>query len=118
MVFRLDSDRQGRWCRTAGAAWAGGLVRYDDGPAVLLGNFNDCIGDFVFGPLLCVGLHASFVRSHPTWFIPLLALDRVLVREPMAFVRHWRRRKPPAAVASDYFPLVTDLRRRWGDRAI
>lgn len=90
------------------------LVRDSEEPAVLLGDFNVWAGGGAFGPLRRLGVHASFVRSFPTWFVPLLALDRVLVREPVSFVRHWRHERPPAAIASDHYPLVAELRLRRG----
>ena len=85
------------------------LVGDSKGPAVLLGDFNVWLGDGAFGPLRRAGLRTKLVRSYPTWFVPLLALDRILVREPTKFIRHWRHSETPAALASDHFPLVADL---------
>ena len=86
------------------------LVGDHYGPTVLLGDFNVLMGDVAFRPLRNAGLHATIVRSFPTWFVPVLALDRILIREPISFIRHWRHGETPALMASDHFPLVADLR--------
>ena len=85
------------------------LIRDDQGPVVLLGDFNILIGKLGFGQLRRVGMRATHVRSFPTWSVPLLALDRVLVREPSSLIRHWRHCSPSTTVASDHFPLVAEL---------
>ena len=93
------------------------MVGDHDGPAVLLGDFNVWLGVAAFGPLRRVGLQATFVHSFPTWFVPLLALDRILVREPATLIRHWRHVETPAVMASDHFPLVADLSLHRGEGA-
>jgi len=78
-------------------------------PTVLMGDFNVWLGSGAFAPLAEVGFAQQPLRSFPTWWIPLLALDRVLVRGPAASRRYWRYDAAPAALASDHFPVVVDI---------
>lgn len=85
------------------------LVDESEAPTVLLGDFNVWLNSLAFGPLRRVRLHTTIVRSFPTWSIPVLALDRVLVREPTTLLCQERYSKQPAAVVSDHFPVCADL---------
>lgn len=85
------------------------LLVDDERPAVLMGDFNVWFGSRALVPLFDIGFRQRPLRSFPTWSIPLLALDRVLVRGFSAPRRHWRYDRPPAQHASDHFPVVVDV---------
>jgi endonuclease/exonuclease/phosphatase family metal-dependent hydrolase len=81
-------------------------------PAVLMGDFNVWLGSKALRPLFDIGFAQRPVRSFPTGWVPLLALDRVLVRGFAQPQRHWRYERPPVLHASDHFPVVVDV--VWG----
>lgn len=81
-------------------------------PAVVMGDFNVWMGSRALRPLFDIGFTQRPLRSFPTWWVPLLALDRVLVRGFAQTQRHWRYERPPAWRASDHFPVVVDV--AWG----
>lgn len=88
------------------------LARLLDGasvPVILMGDFNVWLGSCAFAPLRRAGFVSTSVRSYPTWCLPLLPLDRILVRAPAVLARSWRHAQPPAGVASDHFPVVADV---------
>lgn len=85
------------------------LLNGKSGPAVLLGDFNVWFGLGAFEPLSRNGFAHTPVPSYPTWPLPLLPLDRILVREPAVIRRIWRHDAPLARIASDHFPLVADV---------
>lgn len=87
----------------------GALLADDARPAVLLGDFNVWLGSRALRPLYDIGFTQRPMRSFPTWWIPVLALDRVLVRGFKAPHRHWRYDRPPAPHASDHYPIVVDV---------
>lgn len=79
------------------------------GPATLLGDFNEWLGQSAFRPLHRMGFRAKRIRSYPTWPAPIVPLDRVFVREPARIVASWRQGGAPAEIASDHFPVVADI---------
>lgn len=81
----------------------------DARPAVLMGDFNVWFGAGAFAPLAEIGFVQHPLRSFPTWWMPLLPLDRVLVRGSTLSQRVWRHDEPPASVASDHFPVVAEF---------
>jgi endonuclease/exonuclease/phosphatase family metal-dependent hydrolase len=86
------------------------LLRGSSGSAILMGDFNVWAGATAFKPLRDAGFVASIGRSYPTWFAPLLPLDRILTRSPVAVLRCWRHQTPLTRRASDHFPIVADVR--------
>lgn len=78
-------------------------------PAVLMGDFNVWFGSEALAPLFDIGFMHRPVRSFPTWWMPLLPLDRVFVRGFQESRCHWRYDEPPAPRASDHFPVVVDV---------
>lgn len=78
-------------------------------PAVLMGDFNVWLGSKALAPLFDIGFIHRPVPSFPTWWMPLLPLDRVFVRGFPQSICHWRYDKPPASLASDHFPVVIDV---------
>lgn len=96
--------------RHAQLQWIADLVQAPPGPAILLGDFNVWWRNLAFAPLARAGFVSTAVRSYPTWWVPLLPLDRVLVRPPAEIARVWCHRGPLAQVASDHYPVVADIR--------
>jgi endonuclease/exonuclease/phosphatase family metal-dependent hydrolase len=78
-------------------------------PAVLMGDFNVWWGSRALAPLFDIGFTHRPVRSFPTWWMPLLPLDRVFVRGFLESVCHRRYDEPPSSLASDHFPVVVDF---------
>ena len=68
-----------------------------------------------FEGLVNNGLVQAPFSSYPTWFAPVLALDRIFVRSPAVATRTWRHDSPTARVASDHFPVAADLKIRKPD---
>lgn len=85
------------------------LLADDARPTVLMGDFNVWWGSKAFAPLIDRGFMQQSLRSFPTWWIPLLALDRVLVRHPAISRRYRRYDDQSAAMASDHFPIIVEL---------
>ena len=85
------------------------LLAGDERPAVVMGDFNVWLGSKAFAPLFDIGFAHRSVRSFPTAWMPLLALDRVFVRVPSESHHHWRYDEPPVSRASDHFPVVVDI---------
>lgn len=85
------------------------LLAEGDLPAVLMGDFNVWFGLQALAPLFDIGFIHRPVRSFPTWWIPLLPLDRVFTRGFSEPPFHWRYNEPPASRASDHFPVVVDV---------
>jgi endonuclease/exonuclease/phosphatase family metal-dependent hydrolase len=85
------------------------LLAKTSGPAVLMGDFNVWLGSRAFERLADDGFVQAPVFSYPTWFAPLLRLDRIFVRGPAVAVRTWRHDSKTARVASDHFPVAADL---------
>jgi len=77
--------------------------------ALLLGDLNLWSGVAAPAPLAALGFRQGLVRSFPTWPAPVVALDRVLVRQPLSLSGCWRHESASAAVASDHFPVVAEL---------
>lgn len=88
------------------------LVRLRHSAQLLLGDFNVWSCALVFRPLQALGFDHEAVRSFPTWPVPLVALDRILVRPPANLIRCWRHDSALARVASDHFPLIAELELR------
>jgi endonuclease/exonuclease/phosphatase family metal-dependent hydrolase len=78
-------------------------------PAVLMGDFNVWLGPRALAPLFDIGFIHRPVRSFPTWWMPLLPLDRIFVRGFPESRRHWRCDEPPTFRASYHFPVVVDI---------
>lgn len=78
-------------------------------PAVLMGDFNVWWRSEALAPLFDIGFIHRPVRSFPTWWMPLLPLDRVFVRGFTEPPFHWRYDEPPTSHASDHFPVVVDV---------
>ena len=75
--------------------------------AVLLGDFNDWLGvGFVRSRLLATYGTAAARPTFPAC-LPLLSLDRIYARTPLAVRRTWT--DAAARHASDHLPLVADL---------
>jgi endonuclease/exonuclease/phosphatase family metal-dependent hydrolase len=85
------------------------LLEDAEWPAVLMGDFNVWFGSEALAPLFDIGFMHRPVRSFPTWWMPLLPLDRVFVRGFQESRCHWRYDEPPAPRASDHFPVVVDV---------
>lgn len=85
------------------------LLADDALPTVLMGDFNVWVGSRAFAPLTEIGFVQQPLRSFPTWWMPLLPLDRVLIRGSTLSHHYWRYIKPPASRASDHFPIVVDV---------
>ena len=82
------------------------------GATILLGDFNLWYGAAAPASLAALGFRQRLVRSFPTWPAPAVALDRILVRQPLSISACWRHESAPAAVASDHFPVVAELHLR------
>lgn len=84
------------------------LIAEAPAAALVLGDFN------IRGqpPGLSAFTHAGFnhipVRSFPTR-LPLIALDRILVRSPLKLNSCWRHNSSLARIASDHYPIVADI---------
>lgn len=78
-------------------------------PAVLMGDFNVWLGSRALRPLFDFGFTQRPLRSFPTRWAPLQAIDRVLVHGFAQPQRHWRYERPTASHASDHFPVVVDV---------
>ena len=85
------------------------LLSQDTRPTTVLGDFNIWLGSRAFAPLARLGYVQRKVRSYPTWFAPLLSLDRVLLRPPVRFLRCERFDSATARIASDHYPVIADL---------
>jgi endonuclease/exonuclease/phosphatase family metal-dependent hydrolase len=85
------------------------LLSQDTRPTTILGDFNIWLGSRAFAPLARLGFVQCKVRSYPTWFAPLLSLDRVLVRPPARLLRCERFESNSARIASDHYPVVAEL---------
>ncbi len=96
--------------RHAQIAHIAALLGGSSGAAILMGDFNVWAGASAFKPLRHAGFLASAVRSYPSWFVPLLPLDRILARSPATVLRCWRHQTPLTSLASDHFPVVADVR--------
>ena len=79
-------------------------------PAVVMGDFNIWLGARAFAPLSRLGLVQCRVATFPTWPLPLLSLDRILVRPPARILRCARANSAVARISSDHYPVVADLR--------
>jgi len=121
-LIEAELEVQGRSCRVYAThlglasrerhqqlARIGTLLGQSNGAAVLLGDFNVWFGLAAFRPLYDGCFSGTRVRSYPTWFKPLLPLDRVFARAPARVVKSWRSEEPPAGTASDHFPVVADI---------
>ena len=88
----------------------GKLLATRAGPTLLLGDFNLWYSGRALRPLTRLGFQPSRVRSFPTWRAPLMALDRILCRNPAVLQHCWRHETPLSRVASDHYPIVADVR--------
>jgi len=88
------------------------LARARRGAQLLLGDLNLWSRASALGSLQALGFEHKVVRSFPTWPVPLIALDRILVRSPAYLKRCWRHDSVLARVASDHFPLIAELELR------
>ncbi|MCB1787935.1 MAG: endonuclease/exonuclease/phosphatase family protein [Chromatiaceae bacterium] len=88
---------------------AAGIVQDGDAATVILGDFNIWLGARAFAPLTRLGFVRCQPASFPTWFTPLLSLDRILVRRPASLRRCTRIMSPVARIASDHFPVVAEV---------
>jgi endonuclease/exonuclease/phosphatase family metal-dependent hydrolase len=78
-------------------------------PTALMGDFNVWFGSRALKPLLGIGFLQRPVRSFPTAWKPLLALDRVMLRGFDGPLRYWRYERSPVSQASDHYPVVVDV---------
>jgi len=85
------------------------LLPDDSRPTVVMGDFNVRLGAGAFAPLTELGFKQERIGSFPTWFLPLLPLDRILVRNPASIQRCWTCESSLARNASDHFPVLADL---------
>lgn len=79
------------------------------GPLLLLGDLNVWQGPGPLVPLSASGLEGRRVATFPTWVRPVLALDRIMVRNPLRIRTCWRASNAETAIASDHYPLVADV---------
>ncbi len=77
---------------------------------ILAGDLNVWRGKNELAELQAQGMTHRPVASFPVWPRPLLALDRILVREPLQIKACWRHAGDGAQLASDHYPVVADLR--------
>jgi endonuclease/exonuclease/phosphatase family metal-dependent hydrolase len=85
------------------------LLASDQHPSVLLGDFNVWLTRRPFEDLRKLGFMDTGVRTFPTWFFPMLPLDRIFVRHPGVIRCCLRHDSPNSRIASDHFPLVVDM---------
>lgn len=83
----------------------------DRGPSamMILGDLNVWRGNAELAALTALGLTHRPIASFPVWPRPLLALDRILVRDPLRIESCWRYTGAEARIASDHYPVVADL---------
>jgi endonuclease/exonuclease/phosphatase family metal-dependent hydrolase len=85
------------------------LLSDDSHPTVLLGDFNVWLIMRQFKELSGLGFMCTSVRTFPTWPFPVLALDRIFVRDPLMIKSCSRHQSPNSSIASDHFPVVADM---------
>ncbi|WP_419897010.1 endonuclease/exonuclease/phosphatase family protein [Roseomonas sp. USHLN139] len=91
------------------------LVRAQEGPLVVMGDFNDWSWRGPVWRALSPLLPARTAhRSFPAHF-PLLRLDEIFCRPAGLLGRSWRDRD--GAAASDHLPVLAELHMAGGDRA-
>lgn len=88
----------------------------DRTPVVLAGDWNEWGTRLVRGVLAEAGFHLARLAHHgrrgePTWPSrrPLVALDRILYRDPVRCHHVAPRRDPATRMASDHLPLLVEL---------
>ena len=106
LAWKERSDQIGRISK---------LLADSSEPAILMGDFNVWFGSKAFEPLMDDGFVQAPVSSYPTWFVPVLRLDRIFVRSPAVVTRTWRHDSTTARIASDHFPVAADLEIRKQD---
>ncbi|WP_078120406.1 endonuclease/exonuclease/phosphatase family protein [Thiosocius teredinicola] len=88
------------------------LVNRNGAPTILLGDFNVWWSRRPLALLARRGFEHCAVRSFPNWRWPLAALDRIFVSPPLK-QRHCRRHTSRLArIASDHYPVVTEVTRQ------
>lgn len=81
----------------------------DSDYTAVMGDFNVWAGSRAFRHLTERGFRLSHERSFPTLFMPLLRLDRILIRGRFTQLEFSRYDQNDAAMASDHYPVVADL---------
>ena len=90
------------------------LVEADDGPRLLVGDFNEWVNGLTTRVLRsrfdCIDmrLHAGRRRSYPG-LMPLLHLDHIYFEHPLEIDQVQLVRNRQTLVASDHLPLVADF---------
>jgi len=95
--------------RRAQIARIAALAADDPRPTLLMGDLNVWLGVRALAPLRRIGFGGRSIGSFPTWLLPFLPLDRILVRGPASATRCWRHDSTAARIASDHFPIVAEL---------
>lgn len=75
---------------------------------LIMGDLNVWSGQ-TLRSLVVAGFIYQAVRSFPTWPGALVALDRIMVREPVRIRRCYRYENALVRVASDHFPVIAEL---------
>ena len=78
-------------------------------PTVLLGDFNVWLGTGPFWKLRDLGFVHTRLGTFPTWFLPILPLDRIFIRAPGVIQLFARHDSPMSRIASDHFPVFADV---------